>query len=1005
MTDSISQRTVELHSAPGDRRTGPENVGEARQPRIAVIGVHGVGDHKPGDTTSALASLLLGLDASGRARPLGEAPRQPATTTGSPQQTPSQSAAGSVTADSSQLYDGFVGRSILVPLHPLAMPTYGRAPDPPSWARIPSRTIDAFNERGGYFADLRRRGETVPKASGGAGYEFLREQLSCYAGDATAETYVTTRLEGLRRAVAPDREGARPEDTRSPCDAANPRGTMAAVDIYEVFWSDLRHVGKGAIPFFGALYQLLMHVPELGRQALDAALAEHPGLSWRCLQNFHTYATRLLVLFLPLFSLLLLLVALGDVVVQAITHQTDSAKVTVPILGGIAVAASLIGGLALFLSYFPLRRRVPAGPRRWAALPIAVGLGAGAATWWTLSTWVGQHPGPGVLVIGVDCWIATLGIVAVTCWYYQQIRPGAGLVGAAAYGLSVGSFVRFVTHQTVQDATAAYEYAALQTIEVLFAALVVIWIALVLCAWIGSIAGWFSVYGTKNAVARARARSAARTARLTMALSASVSIVAVLVFWSGLVSYGVGHTRAFECAYADTAPLPVIVQKLVPTAKSLRDWRHELVKAPDADTIQTVFRHGRWRTVLPSVACPPAPDANSVTARGYFHGLVATSVTSGIPIALSLFAVAVFLVGWAAIPAVMSDEKASSVGVTNGEMRRAGTWYTRGLDASAIVSWVVWLTIFGVLPVFAAIDSCERTCKFSLPHIYGGLLQHLYGGLLVATDHIVHGTGALVAAVAGGAILTIAKYGGSALDILLDVDNYLRVTPVTDTPAARIHERYASLLRYVDAQRWAGSGYDAVIIVAHSLGAVISDDILRILYHQSHASPSDPDKLPDAQLSSLGFGPSAKKTLSLALFTMGNPIAQLLNRFFPHRYQWVRDEPQNSAGPTPAACPEPPLGPIAGLAKPLPAELGVDSWSNAYRSADYVGRSLWTGEWYRRTNGPDSAGAYPQMIAAAQDTSGSRWEACIGRGAHVHYWDRSAPDIAERLDCLIASIL
>jgi hypothetical protein len=996
MIDPISPRTAKPQAVPDYHPPGSEKVGETRRPRIAVVGVHGVGDHKPGETASALASLLLGLDASGRARPLGVSP---------PAQPGSGSATGAVTSDSSQLYDGFSGSPIHVPLHPLAMPTYGQAPDKSGWARVRSTLVNAFNERGGYFADLRRdHAGREPTASGGVGYEFLREQLSCYAGDAAQETYVTTRLEGLRRAVATDRAIAQPDDTRSPCDAVNPRGIAADVDIYEVFWSDLRHVAKGAIPFFGALYQLLMHLPELGRQALDAAVAEQPGRSWRLLQDFHTYATRLFVLFLPLFSLQLLLVALGDVVVQGVTHKTDVANVKVPVLGGIAVASLLVSCLALLLAYFPLRRRVPGGPRRWAALPLLVGLGAGAAAWWILRAWVegpsDPDPGRGLIVIAVDCWLATLAIVAVTCWYYRQIRPGAGLIGATAYVLSAGSFAVFFAGQHRPDPSAAYEYAALQTMQVVFAALVVIWFFLILFAWAGSIAGWFSVRRIQDLLARARARSAVRTARLTMALSASMAIVAVLVFWSGLVSYGIGHTRAFQCAYADAAPVSLIPY-WVPTTKNLRDWNPALVKAPDEDTIQDVFRHGRSRTILPSVTCPSAPDANSVTARGYFRGLVATSVTSGIPIALGLFAVAVFLLGWAAIPAVMSDEKASSVGVTNEEMRRAGAWYTRGLDASAIVSWVVWLTIFGVLPLFAGVDAYQRTS--GLPHNDVGPLSQIYHGLLIATEHIVRGVGALVAALAGGTIVAIAKYGGAALDTVLDVDNYLRVHPVTDTPAARIHERYASLLRYVNAQRWAGSGYDAVLIVAHSLGSVISADALRILYHQSHAL--DRDRLPDAQLSSFGFGPSATKTLVFSLFTMGNPIAQLLNRFFPHRYQWVRDEPQNSAGSSPATGLHPPLGPIAALAKPLPAELGVDSWSNAYRSADYVGRSLWTGEWYRRTNGRDSEGAYPQTIAAARDANGSRWEACIGRGAHVHYWDRSAPDIAERLDCLIAGVV
>jgi len=30
-----------------------------------------------------------------------------------------------------------------------------------------------------------------------------------------------------------------------------------------------------------------------------------------------------------------------------------------------------------------------------------------------------------------------------------------------------------------------------------------------------------------------------------------------------------------------------------------------------------------------------------------------------------------------------------------------------------------------------------------------------------------------------------------------------------------------------------------------------------------------------------------------------------------------------------------------------------------------------------------------------------RFDACIGLGAHTHYWDRTAPDVSEQLDRLI----
>jgi hypothetical protein len=82
----------------------------------------------------------------------------------------------------------------------------------------------------------------------------------------------------------------------------------------------------------------------------------------------------------------------------------------------------------------------------------------------------------------------------------------------------------------------------------------------------------------------------------------------------------------------------------------------------------------------------------------------------------------------------------------------------------------------------------------------------------------------------------------------------------------------------------------------------------------------------------------------------------------------------------------------------------VQVWLNSYRSGDYVGRSLWTEEWYGRTSGGPTVGAYPEpihVVAQAPPPPINRSETCIGAGAHQHYWDDTAPDIAEQLDALI----
>ncbi len=131
---------------------------------------------------------------------------------------------------------------------------------------------------------------------------------------------------------------------------------------------------------------------------------------------------------------------------------------------------------------------------------------------------------------------------------------------------------------------------------------------------------------------------------------------------------------------------------------------------------------------------------------------------------------------------------------------------------------------------------------------------------------------------------------------------------------------------------------------------------------------------------------------------MGNPTRQLLNRFFPYLYDWVRSEPDNGLHPLPA----PPRTTPASIPKtqpPHPYDLGLNYWVNAYRSGDYVGRSVWLDEWYLRTpNDADPNTAWPLLVKSAD---GTHAEMCIGAGAHTHYMDDTAPDIAWMLDQLI----
>src|SRR5262249_33621105 len=158
------------------------------------------------------------------------------------------------------------------------------------------------------------------------------------------------------------------------------------------------------------------------------------------------------------------------------------------------------------------------------------------------------------------------------------------------------------------------------------------------------------------------------------------------------------------------------------------------------------------------------------------------------------------------------------------------------------------------------------------------------------------------------------------------------------------------------------------------------------------------------------FDGSECRPLPIDFFSMGCPLRQLLSRFFPNLYVWVREDPEDSVSPPPSATHksskkdegEIPVGTL-----PKPAQLGLRRWVNFYRSGDYVGRSVWVNYVFGRTSDGEDGGAFPRPALAEIYTDRNshdptmRFDACIGLGAHTHYWDRTAPDVSEQLDRLI----
>ena len=887
----------------------------AAERRIAVIAVHGVADQEPGDSAEAIAALLL-------SRSDGE-------------------------AKSKTCYEAFQSRTIYIPVAPARaggvsadfvkaeLKASGKgisqeamrdeAPDKPGLREM---VTEKFQEAKPGYRETLQEGSLTP-AGADAGLIYMRALLGSYPGQAGRQSYKTLRLEGKR------------------CDAAGKPGPD--VDVYEVHWADLSQLGSGPVRMFSALYQLVLHISELGRGALEDGFSEFGyDKRWTRLVKCQELAVRQLTVAIPLFNLVLfatfLTAMLGGIAGDPATQAGETTAQVLKSRPGISAIAGmiilLVGG-----AYWFAGKRQQANTTKWWLIPIGsifIGAGFGAGL-------VALTHEPGLLLLGEGWILAVFGMEALLR-KYESVRPGALESGLSVVLIAEILFFSALTLALVQLEEHQIAYAALWTLQMLNILLTMFWILVVLSAlyafWLGQ-----RIVGRLSGPACARARAAIRTSRLTLGISAGSMLGILIIVWSGFTAWGIAHLHTFDCL--DTTIFP-----------PLRGFGWLLA---EPSTL------ARW------LGNPPQCAGSTLEASTYFRAVLLMAVTSGLPLSLFLVTLCLLLLVWMALPSVLFEGNSPSR-CTNADSERAGIWLSRGLDATKVISYLWWAAVFVVLLIFGLADLTSR--------------QVVEIGIFRTSRHvafaILGSVGTIVAASAAALAYGVARFGGSALDVVLDVDNYLRELPKDAPPRARIAERFASLLRYVAHDRGKNNRpYDSIIIVAHSLGALITCDLLRFFVSESKSGRGDEDLEP------LGYGvskPKPQPDIPIHLFTMGNPLRQLLNRFFPYQYRWVRESPDNARPRTVVAESE-------RFSRPPADALGVKSWTNAYRSGDYVGRGLWLDDWFKRTKGKDDEGRYPQKIEVQGD--GRVSEMCIGLGAHTHYWDETAPDIRDQLDSLI----
>jgi hypothetical protein len=748
--------------------------------------------------------------------------------------------------------------------------------------------------------------------------QFMRGQLSGYKGDEPEDTYETIRLEGIRHGGTDGPE---------------------IVHIYELYWADLSNLKKNLFKIVAELYQILLHLPSLGTHVVDAEAAHHGDSAWTRFRQTHSQAVFFLSVVIPLINLFMLGNALAIAGYLALARQSEGYHVAVSLaVLALAVTAYLgkrlwtaAEGISLWIWGLPVALFVTSLLGIWSSAHAC-----GGVTFLNGSPVCVQYARVGRgLALAELVGIATF-LVSLVVRGYERMRPGF-----AAWAKWMSIRLAFITVATLlvsysgawwKSGLWEKDYSGFdgslwlfRSFEVLEIVSLVTWgvlMALTAGAWV---MGAVAVRHVNPAIDRDRPARSQWTARLTLSVSMYAFATVTLVVWA-LIFKGLALLVPSNTRY-----VPLLSFANGDTAANLTDFMRNVVNYGGIPALLILLPAGLL-AALPAI--------------------------------------------WGLAPVVWAEVRPPDFEASQTEYsERLGRWLTLAFRLLRQSGRLLYLTttvlmpiVIGVIVVTAIFGSGHRE-----PSMFAKLLQYLtaVSGLLIASIFMTRGQ--LVKAVLGFR---------TPLDVMLDVDNWLREHPVDSNPKARISGRYVSLLRYICDWRdplKRDAKYDAVVIVAHSQGTVITADLLRFLDRESGRDMESYDT-PLVPL---------KRDMHLTLFTMGCPLRDLYGLRFPRLYSWTRDSGNPVMKELPSDLERDPQR------VPAPLDLyAVKRWVNAYRSGDYIGRFLWrTDECnYRWDPNPEKT-----------STDGAvRREFCIGAGAHTHYWDHTAVEtIARELNSLL----
>ena len=949
--------------------------------KVALVVVHGVADHQPLETSRAVVDLLVSSAPHGAA------------------------------------YAARAAEAIRLPVDPLAPRNAPRVDHTATPLAKDRSTAKAFAQShrsdfqredwsaagtGGRNDSVPGRGRSAPPgptASGASapppapveidrGIQISNFLLSKHLSNgAPRESYATERVR-LERSTA---------------------SGVTQVDVHELYWADLSRLSSAVPRIVTELFTLMFRLSKLGRETVDearrAVLRRHragevgPGTAWawRICSTFQRILDWLFVngvamLMQQLGLLGFVLLALGSL--QRFVPDAD--------LPWVHRATCAVFGVVLFaVTVYRWH-----GSRWRSRLPLLAASALFAAMFWAEPPWIA---GATVLLVFAISFAINEASLRLADERFPLVRPVGRLMWWALLLLVAASAGRQIANGASAADLEPWLRATLFGVESTLLMTKWAWIVagLLLTLWFlsGLAAAWGQGY---------EARASVASGRIGLGLSIGAFLATTMAIWamfSGALEYAVEETRFAPCLFV---PQPARDPPAVPLAAA---GSSSGVMCPASDPCAAVTVLPTPRAVQPAEdACLfMSPDNRSERERNTVQSLSQSAKpylqeryrNTTAPFALLAFAVLSLLAYLVAmfIPSILAEmklllheaknaanDRAASRGTgseaavaaehaeRDARTRRLGRWLTAGfrhldLATTLIVGAGVAL---GLL--------VAQSYYLSLPWLqpFEALVHGWSGSLL--KNLVITAAGFLAFLVTFGRVLSrhLPSLRGP-LDMALDVDNHFREFPRTGIPRARIFSRYAALLRDIRS-----GGYDRIVIMAHSQGSVISAEVLRYLCSDGHHEPRSGAR---PRLDGAALPP-------IRLLTLGCPLRQLYAARFPTLYRWILKR----------------RGPISG---PRAADIGVERWTNAFCSGDYVGRWLWS----RHEGNDDDALGHP-MVDTAEPSFGradayagfdpmpplaqpfnaaTEVEVCLGLGAHTHYFETEQHTVAWLVDHLIST--